>query len=108
MKYLKIILISILGYIIVSLLNDNHLYLTENIGSLWLNIKYFYILIIGFIFGVLFLKFNNLSKFSCYLFGLLIIIILINSPNDIFIHEITLYLFLVSVFFLSILKFKLI
>lgn len=108
MKYFIIFTISILGYLLVSLLDNNHLYLTENLGSLWLNIKWFYTLIVGFILGVLYLKFNILSKIFIYFLGVLIVVLLLDSPKVILTHQITLYLFLISLFFQFFLKLKLI
>lgn len=99
MRYLKIVTICITSYFIVALINNDFLSFSENFGSIWLNVKYFYMFPIGILLLLIFNNFNKLSRIFSFIFGFILFLVLIDSPNSLKYHELSLFIFLNSLFF---------
>ncbi|MFT4612398.1 MAG: hypothetical protein ACJA1H_002703 [Glaciecola sp.] len=104
MKYLKIISLVVVAYIITALLYGEFWSFTSNFGSIWINLWFPYILGLGLLLGFISIYSKNIIKIGLLLFSLLFLLLLIDSPQNLKFHSIIVYFLLIHLFLMIVLK----
>lgn len=96
-KYYLFFIPTIIAYILTIIIFKNYDTLTLNIGSLWINIKIYYVIIFGLILTFIVLKAGqklivNILMFCFLLLIILFTLTLIDSFNNLNSHSLTVFL----------------
>lgn len=97
MKIITFFLPTIIAYILTIIIFKNYDTITFNIGSLWINIKIYYVIIFGLILTFIILKAKQKLIVNILIFCFLLLIILftltlIDSFNNLNSHSLTVFL----------------
>jgi hypothetical protein len=101
MNLLKYLLPTIIAYIVTAILYKNFIFFEMSFGTIWINIIYYWILFFGIFFSLLNVKFNNksfkiISSSTFFLCFLIIIILSIDSMDNLKHNSILSFLMLLS------------
>lgn len=85
MKLIKIITPTCIAFLLTSLLYNNFNFFILNIGAMWLNVKYYQVIIFGILLtsSIIYIKSREIIKFYKILFLFLSLITLISAVDTI-------------------------
>jgi hypothetical protein len=101
MNLLKYLLPTLVSYIVTVILYKNFIFFKISFGTIWINIAYYWLLFFGVFFSILNVKFNIknfkiISRLTFFLCFLLIIILSIDSVDNLKDNSILSFLMLLS------------
>lgn len=96
MNILKYILPSLIAFFLTSLIFQRIIAFSINLGSLWINIKYYILLIFGVMITVLFNRFKKTHMLFSILLLVIFVILLLDYRNIIY-NSFLVYLVILSI-----------
>lgn len=101
MNSLKIILPCIIGYLITGLMIKFFLSLNLNIGSLWINIKYYFVIPLGILLMILLKKQKILNVITLILCVSYLLLIIIDSFDNYKNNSLIIYILIINIYLLA-------